>query len=1109
MRARAGSLRVRAHWLLAGLAVILVTLCAAAEVLADAADPVPQAATASVGPVTTVNGVQVATVTVSGRWQWPTHATDCTTDRSGVGYAVDWNDPNQPGNVVTTLPAPIGTVAVGAAAANAYNPADNEVHPTPAVPGTNTVFNDPNVTPPSSTSVGVWRGGCGTFTGTNPQGKPMSVGTWGPISHVYTLAAIQSGLSICAIMYDVHGTDSDSTTVTNGFAGGVPKGTGEITAGGSGHNGDNGAEDNKNTPLGNTCAPIVLPSITTTATNATLPGGSITDTATVNGVAATVASSVTFNAYTNSSCTGAAAFTSTKSITGSGSVTSGSFGAAQGLAGGTYYWQDHYAGDAASGTQPVDTVCGDTGNGNSEQSIAGQPSISLTKDAACSKGTASVDCPATKTYSAVGQLITYTYTITNSGNTTLGPAQFTVTDDKQGSFNCGPSSTTLAPGATVACTSMHTITQADLDAGSITNVATASGAGLTTNQATQTVTGTQTPGLGVAKFAACSTGTSGVACPSTTSYSTIGQLITYTYNVVNTGNTTLAGPFTIADNKQGTISPCGSGPLAPGATTTCTSTHTITQADIDAGSITNVACASGNGLTSNPCATATVTTTPNPALSIVKSANPTTYDHVGQVITYTYTITNSGNVTLTGPFSVSDNKIGTISPCGSATTLAPNATTSCTATHAITQADLDAGSITNVACASGGGQTTNPCATTTVTGQPKPGLTIAKIANPTTYDHVGQVITYTYTITNSGNVTLTGPFSVSDNKLGTISPCGSATTLAPGAITSCTSTHTITQADLDAGSITNVACASGGGQTTNPCATVTITSNPNASIAIAKSPTSQTVDSGGTASFTITVTNTGNVTLTNVAVNDPLTAGCNKTIGTLTPGQSTSYGCSQAGVTSAFTNVAVATGHPPTGPDVSASASATVAVNPPPSTPPSSPPSSPPPTVTVVTPAPTPAPTPTPVVTPTPKPAPAVKKKAPLAPPSRPQIGIVKSPKNQTLTTTIVKTGSTTTPHYGTAHFTITVTNHGNVRLTAVRVDDALAPSCTRHDLGTLAPGSSHTYTCSLTSVKRDFVNVAVASGKPPKGPRVVASDHAAVHVKFKTVSSAPAKYTG
>jgi len=91
-----------------------------------------------------------------------------------------------------------------------------------------------------------------------------------------------------------------------------------------------------------------------------------------------------------------------------------------------------------------------------------------------------------------------------------------------------------------------------------------------------------------------------------TTYSSVGDVITYTYEITNSGQTTLSGPFSVSDDKQGTISPCGSGPLAPGGSTTCTSTHTISQADLTAGSITNVATASSGGATSNQ-ATATVT----------------------------------------------------------------------------------------------------------------------------------------------------------------------------------------------------------------------------------------------------------------------------------------------------------------------------------------------------------------------------------------------------------------------------------------------------------------------------------------------------------------------
>jgi uncharacterized repeat protein (TIGR01451 family) len=78
-------------------------------------------------------------------------------------------------------------------------------------------------------------------------------------------------------------------------------------------------------------------------------------------------------------------------------------------------------------------------------------------------------------------------------------------------------------------------------------------------------------------------------------------------------------------------------------------------------------------------------------------------------------------------------------------------------------------------------------------------------------------------------------------------------------------------------------------------------------IAISKSPDFQTVTTGGTADFTITVTNTGTVTLTNVAVADAMVPACDSAIGTMAPGDFSSYTCSDVTVTGSYTNTAVVT----------------------------------------------------------------------------------------------------------------------------------------------------------------------------------------------------------
>ena len=87
--------------------------------------------------------------------------------------------------------------------------------------------------------------------------------------------------------------------------------------------------------------------------------------------------------------------------------------------------------------------------------------------------------------------------------------------------------------------------------------------------------------------------------------------------------------------------------LGVGASESFTESYTITQADLDAGSVLNTATASGNDPDDNPVQDsdeATVEAKRQASLSVDKSASPLTYDSAGDVITYTITVTNTGNV---------------------------------------------------------------------------------------------------------------------------------------------------------------------------------------------------------------------------------------------------------------------------------------------------------------------------------------------------------------------------------------------------------------------------------------------------------------------------------
>ena len=94
----------------------------------------------------------------------------------------------------------------------------------------------------------------------------------------------------------------------------------------------------------------------------------------------------------------------------------------------------------------------------------------------------------------------------------------------------------------------------------------------------------------------------------------------------------------------------------------------------------------------------TVTADQNPALDPGQDRHPSTYDEVGDTICYSYLVTNIGNVTLDGSGHRHRQQGHRDVPAQSAS-LAPTGQVTCTATYSITQADLDAGSVTNIAAA--------------------------------------------------------------------------------------------------------------------------------------------------------------------------------------------------------------------------------------------------------------------------------------------------------------------------------------------------------------------------------------------------------------------------
>ncbi|MEP3441196.1 MAG: SdrD B-like domain-containing protein [Sulfitobacter sp.] len=565
-----------------------------------------------------------------------------------------------------------------------------------------------------------------------------------------------------------------------------------------------------------------------------------------------------------------------------------------------------------------------------------------------------------------GDTLTYAFTVTNTGNADL--IDITVTDSLAGVTVSGNPIASLAQGEVNSgqITATYTLLQADIVAGGVENTASASGTAVGSDGAPLgdplnpnqplgvtdvsdagtapdgTVVadpeGSETPDLGNQTDAIAGNDPTVFIVPAAPSIELIKSVsgfndldgdglpglndeVIYSFVVRNTGNVAL-GSVEVFD-PLGTVA---GGPisLAIGASnsTEFTLTYAITQSDVTQGGVENTATAQGTavdtagnpvadpntggpqlatdisdtgseselgangvpdlladpantesadlggGTDQDPTNDPTVIVLPTPELTLVKSTSnvfDTNEDGLfggeGDEVTYQFTVTNTGNIALSG-VTLSDD---TAEVSGGPVDLAVGQGDSVTFTarYVVTAEDIARGFVENTAVATGNGVSadgaplvdlngapivvsdrsdtgTNPDVSTvddpaatetpdgegntdtdpgndpTVTSVPSnalPQLEVIKSIVSVTDDGdamigVGDTVLYSFAVTNTGNVAL-ADVAIADDL---VAVNGGPVSLALGETDtdSFTASYVLTQADIDAGGVQNTATATGG-----------------------------------------------------------------------------------------------------------------------------------------------------------------------------------------------------------------------------------------------------------------------------------------------------------
>ncbi len=413
-----------------------------------------------------------------------------------------------------------------------------------------------------------------------------------------------------------------------------------------------------------------------------------------------------------------------------------------------------------------------------------------------------------------------------------------------------------------------------------------------------------------------------------TKYDTVGDIIRYTITTTNTGEEDLSnveiideminefvdGTFDIkvfdfAGNATTSSLVNGQIVLKPGDYVVLEGNYAVTQEDIDAGAVLNKANAKATYRDNLPIESeedeVVVEAEQRPSIEIVKTTTTEeVFDKVGDIISYTFTVTNTGNVTLTNVLItdelVNDLQYLTINGvayAGGLITLGPSDVLVAQATYAVQQKDIDAGEVLNIASVKGidpNGQDVVDSDNEDVTGSQQPSIEIVKnVKNENKFTSASEIIEYEFIVTNTGNVTLRNVV-ITDDLIENVEYVTinnvvvddqDNIVLRPNDILIARAFYAVTQQDMNALKIVNTASVKGtppSGEDVEDEDEAIIEGESNPSISVVKEAVIHDINGIKTSEdsdvnyasldewvvYTIVATNSGNITLHNVEIVD-------------------------------------------------------------------------------------------------------------------------------------------------------------------------------------------------------------------------------------------------